>query len=76
VPVATMMKQYAGATYVLATAMRGTATTASFTLPSFVPGTVEVLNENRTLAFSNGKFQDNFAGYGVHLYRIATELSP
>jgi hypothetical protein len=76
VPVATMMKQYAGATYVFATAMRGTATTASFTLPSLVPGTVEVLNENRTLALSNGKFQDSFAGYGVHIYRIATELSP
>ena len=74
VPVATMMKQYAGATYVFATAMRGTATTASFTLPSVGPGTVEVINENRTLALSDGKFQDSFAGYGVHLYRVATGL--
>ena len=35
VPVDTMLKRHGGATYVFAVAMRGTATTATFTLRDF-----------------------------------------
>lgn len=70
VPVDTMTKVYGDSTYVFAAAMRGTPVNATFTLSPALNGQVEVIGENRGLTLSNGRFQDGFAGYGVHLYRI------
>jgi len=71
VPVALLAKQYQGATYLFAVAMREGETTATFTVPEVAgPRTVEVLDEERTLTLENGQFQDRFAPYQVHLYRI------
>ena len=73
VPVATMVKRHANATYVFAVAMRNQATKGTF---KFASGSkeakVEVLGEARTVALSGAEFSDEFQPYGVHLYRITT----
>ena len=71
VPIARMVKEYDGSTYLFAVAMRNQAAPATFTLPAMQGGQVEVIGEDRMLAFSDGRFQDNFSGYGVHLYKIS-----
>lgn len=68
VPVAILTKRKGKENYLFAVAMRNGQTSATFRVKS--GKTVEVLGENRTLHIRNGKFTDNFAGYGVHLYRI------
>jgi hypothetical protein len=75
VPVDVMLKRHAGATYLFAVAMRGTPTRATFTLRALpARARVEVLDENRqiavTAAATGVAFSDDFAGYGVHLYRV------
>jgi hypothetical protein len=71
VPVDLLLKRHGGATYLLAAAMRGAPTTATFTLRGFAGDrTVDVVGENRTLAASQGVFADGFAGYDAHVYRI------
>jgi hypothetical protein len=70
-PISMMEKQSAGSTYVFAVEMRSGAAVATFTIPALQKGTVTVLNENRRLSIVNGKFQDDFSGYGVHLYRFS-----
>ncbi len=49
--------------------MREQGTKASFTVKS-AKGTAEVIGENRTIPLKNGKFEDDFKPYEVHLYRI------
>lgn len=60
-----------GATYIFAAAMRDGPTRATFTVKD-LPGhwSAEVLGENRTVEVANGRFTDDFKGYGVHLYMI------
>ena len=71
VPVATMVKKHGGATYVFAVAMKPGATEAGFTLEGHPAGAqVEVLGEGRKIEPAQGKFQDHFADWDVHLYRI------
>ena len=71
VPIARMVKEYDGSTYLFTVTMRNQAALARFTLPAMQGGQVEVIGEDRMLAFSDGRFQDNFSGYGVHLYKIS-----
>lgn len=68
VPVDIMVKNYGGAHYIFAVAMRNGATTATFNVTS--GSLVEVIGENRSITISAGSFSDSFAGYGVHLYKI------
>jgi hypothetical protein len=71
VPVATMVKQQAGATYLFAVAMRDGETSATFTLRNFAgEKTVEVLDEGRNLTARDGVFSDAFKSWAVHYYRI------
>ena len=71
VPVDIMVKNFSGANYIFAGAMRGDTTTARFTIAGLTgKDTAEVLDENRVVPVVNGTFSDRFAGYGVHLYRI------
>jgi hypothetical protein len=71
VPVASMVKKHAGATYVFAVAMRSGKTTATFTLQGLAgEKTVEVIGENRTVTSRSGVFRDSFGPWDVHLYRI------
>jgi hypothetical protein len=69
--VAVATKFYQGVTYVFAVGMRNGHTKASLGVPS-IPKTAraEVLGENRTITVKGGKFEDAFAPYDVHLYRI------
>jgi hypothetical protein len=69
-PVAVMGRRHGGATYVFAVGTRGRATGASFTLTGVINGTAEVIGEGRTVEVKDGKFGDQFGGYGVHLYRV------
>ncbi len=71
VPVAAMVKKHGGATYVFAVPMKAGATDAAFTLEGLPAGAqVEVLGENRKIESADGKFQDRFGDWDVHLYRI------
>jgi hypothetical protein len=71
VPIDVMVKRYQGATYVFAVAMRGAPTHAVFELKDLpVPAKAEVLGENRVIELNVQRFEDDFDGYEVHLYRI------
>ena len=71
IPVDVLLKRQGGATYLFATEMRGGATTATFTLSRFpATASAEVLGESRTIPVTGGAFTDDFASYGVHLYKI------
>jgi hypothetical protein len=71
IPVDTLLKRQAGVTFLFATEMRAGNTTATFTLRDFpAQASAEVLGENRTIKITNGVFHDDFASYGVHLYKI------
>jgi hypothetical protein len=34
---------------------------------------VDVIDEHRSVAFKDGKFEDEFPAYGVHLYMISED---
>jgi hypothetical protein len=71
VPVATMVKQWGGATYLFAAAMRDGVTEATFTFNQTTDrNTAEVLGENRALAVTNNSFNDHFEPWAVHLYKL------
>lgn len=67
----TMLKVKDGYAYIFAMT-EGTTGQRTYTLPAGVSGTsVEVLNENRTLSVSGGRFSDSFAKESdYHIYRI------
>ena len=71
VPMAQIVKEYDGSIYLFAVAMRNQAGVATFTLAGGGEGQVEVIGADRMLALGDGQFQDSFAGYGVHLYKIS-----
>ena len=72
VPVDMQLKRLDGNTYIFAVAMRGSPTHATFSGLTKIPvnAVVEVLGEGRTIALSGNSFQDDFAAWGVHLYKI------
>ncbi len=63
-----MTKNYGGANYIFAIAMSNSQTTATFSVTS--GSKVEVISEGRSINIANGKFDDTFSGYAVHLYKI------
>jgi hypothetical protein len=72
VPIAFTARRRGGSLYVFAVGMRDAETRATFTLADITQaGAVEVLGEFRSLSSAGGHFEDEFAGYSVHLYRIA-----
>jgi hypothetical protein len=70
VPIRSLVKQYAGRTYLFAVAMRDGETTAKFALPGTGRAHVEVLGEGRAIDAGGTAWEDRFAGYQVHLYQI------
>ena len=71
-PVAFMVKQSRGATYLFAVGMREKASTATFALAGVAGNpSVEVLGEDRTLRVDQGVFRDRFEPREVHLYRLS-----
>lgn len=72
VPIAVMAKKKDGVLYIFAVAMQDRPARATFELLQPPGGSaVEVLDEHRSLPIQDNRFHDNFAPYGVHLYRIA-----
>lgn len=70
----TMLKTYDGAAYIIAGLGFGDTTgNKSFTLPNGVNGgSVEVVDEGRTLPVTHRTFTDNFANeYTHHIYKVA-----
>jgi hypothetical protein len=65
-----MEKNFGGSKYVFAVARANSSTNGTFTVPGNPTATVTVLGESRTIAMTNGKFQDSFAAYAVHLYQF------
>ena len=71
VPVDAMVKRQDGATYVFAVGMRNAPTKATFEVAGLpAEAKAEVIGEGRTVAVKGGKFEDDFAAYGVHLYKV------
>jgi hypothetical protein len=71
VPIDLMVKRRAGATYAFAVGMRNAQVKGSFEIKD-LPGrrTATVLGEGRQVEVVDGKFDDSFKAYDVHLYRI------
>jgi hypothetical protein len=70
VPIDALTKRDGGATYVFAVGMRDGAAKGLFQVPGIKAGKVEVIGENRALELANGKFEDEFKAFDVHLYKI------
>jgi hypothetical protein len=69
-PIDLMVKHYNGEVYLFAVGLTNHSTAATFSVSGIVNGIVDVLGEDRQIAISSEQFQDNFSGYGVHLYKI------
>ena len=66
-----MVKRHGTVTYLSAVGMREKAVTATFDLRHGPPqAVIEVLGESRSIPLRDGRFNDDFGPYGVHLYRI------
>jgi len=70
VPIATMTKSEDNTVFVFAVAMRPGSTQAVFTVPGIDSGTVTVIGEDRTLKLAQGRFEDSFNDWDVHLYKM------
>lgn len=74
VPVEFMVKRHGGSLYLFAISMRNQPTHARLTFSAWRKARknaeVTVVGENRTLPFWNGRFEDDFAPYEVHIYRV------
>ena len=57
--------------FVFAASLQGTPVQATFTVKGKSSGKVVVQGEQRELKLEGGRFRDEFAGYGIHHYRIA-----
>jgi hypothetical protein len=68
VPVDIMTKNLGKANYIFSVGMRSGFTTVTFTVKS--GSNAEVIGEGRTIKITDGKFSDEFAPYGVHLYKV------
>jgi len=73
VPIAIRSKHLDNATYLFAVAMRGESTVGTFRFKNMTgEAKVEVLGENRSIEAQDGFFEDQFAAWDVHLYRMQT----
>lgn len=73
--IATMTKQKANDIFLFAAAMKDTPGKCAFEISDPNSGTIEVLGESRSVTIKGGRFEDDFAGYAVHLYRIRARSS-
>jgi hypothetical protein len=73
---ATMLKEHDGVQYLFAGSTEAKAGFLSISLSGVLDGSAEVIGENRRTPIKDGVFHDSFAGYEVHIYRIAKGVSP
>jgi hypothetical protein len=72
VPVATLCKRHDETLYVFAVNMRDVTVKATFELAQPTAATrAQVLGEDRSLQVVDGRMQDEFTGYAVHLYEVS-----
>jgi hypothetical protein len=70
-PIDHMVKKRPDATYLFAVAMRNRPVRGSFMLRDLpATATAQVPGEDRSLKIIDGLFADDFAAYGVHIYKI------
>lgn len=70
-PISLTTRRQGGNTYIFAVGMRNAPAQASFQVQNVpVQATAQVIGESRSLPVRSGKFNDAFAPYAVHLYRI------
>jgi len=66
-----MVKHYGGNVYIFAVGMRNAPTKAIFRVNGLSGKAVaEVIDENRRIPVVNGRFEDDFKPYDVHIYCI------
>ena len=71
VPIDILVKTQGGASYLFAVGMRNAPTRGSFVVEGLPRRAVaEVLDENRTIEVREGRFDDEFGPYAVHLYKL------
>jgi len=74
VPIDLMVKKTKGAdaaTYIFAVCMRGIETRGTFEIKGLKDKTqINVIGENRIIEANNGKFEDDFNPWDVHIYSI------
>jgi hypothetical protein len=70
-PIDAVLKKHGGKSYVFAAAMRNHPARGSFSVAGLPAETsAEVLGEGRSVKVVDGKFDDDFDAYGVHLYVV------
>jgi hypothetical protein len=69
-PIATMVKVFENTTYLFAVAMQNSPSTVRITVGDGHDTDALVMGENRSVSIAQGSFEDQFEGYGVHLYQI------
>jgi hypothetical protein len=73
-PIDLTARKHDGKIYIFAAAMGKADTQAKFTLANLRgESKIEVIGENRTLTANDGRFEDTFGGYEVHLYRTTAQ---
>jgi hypothetical protein len=73
VPIGLMVKRVRGATYLFAVGMRNAPARGAFEVRGLRGGTsAEVIGEGRRVSLRDGRFEDDFKPYDVHLYRVGS----
>jgi hypothetical protein len=70
IPIATMVKVHKNTTYIFAVAMQNSPSTVRITVDDAHHTNARVIGEGRSVSIAQGSFEDQFEGYGVHLYQI------
>ncbi len=68
--IATMVKVFENTTYIFAVAMQNSPSIVRIKVRDGLKASASLIGEGRSLAIAEGSFEDEFEGYGVHLYRI------
>jgi hypothetical protein len=73
-PIATMLKVFENTTYIFAVAMQNSPSTVRITVGDAQDTSARVLGEDRSVTVTHGVFEDEFEGYGAHLYQIPAQI--
>ena len=68
--IATMVKVFENTTYIFAVAMQNSPSIVRIKVRDGLKASASLIGEGRSLPIAEGSFEDEFEGYGVHLYRI------
>lgn len=71
-PIVTMVKERDNVLYVFAVAMTNVPSRSHFVIAGLGDAEARVLGEDRNVAIAQGRLDDDFEGYGVHIYEIPT----